>query len=133
MWQDKWVTVVLIVLLGLLQYRLWFGKNSLPDYLALKQEVQQQSLQNDNLAQRNNLLKADISDLKIGLESIEERARNELGLIKQGETFYRIDRWNGGTTPRDGPPLSESGPKATSSFCYRAGGSALEERESDQL
>lgn len=90
MWQDKWVTVVLIVLLGLLQYRLWFGKNSLPDYLALKQEVQQQSLQNDNLAQRNNLLKADISDLKIGLESIEERTRNELGLIKQGETFYRI-------------------------------------------
>ena len=90
MWQDNWVTVVLIVLLGLLQYRLWFGKNSLPDYLALKQEVQQQSLQNDNLAQRNNLLKADISDLKIGLESIEERARNELGLIKQGETFYRI-------------------------------------------
>ncbi|MEQ5806517.1 cell division protein FtsB [Alteromonas sp. NFXS44] len=90
MWQDKWVTVVLIVLLGLLQYRLWSGKNSLPDYLALKQEVQQQSLQNDNLAQRNNLLKADISDLKIGLESIEERARNELGLIKQGETFYRI-------------------------------------------
>ena len=90
MWQDKWGTVVLIVLLGLLQYRLWFGKNSLPDYLALKQEVQQQSLQNDNLAQRNNLLKADISDLKIGLESIEERARNELGLIKQGETFYRI-------------------------------------------
>ena len=90
MWQDKSVTVVLIVLLGLLQYRLWFGKNSLPDYLALKQEVQQQSLQNDNLAQRNNLLKADISDLKIGLESIEERARNELGLIKQGETFYRI-------------------------------------------
>lgn len=90
MWRDNWVTFVLIVLLGLLQYRLWFGKNSVPDYLALKQEVQQQSRQNDNLAQRNNLLKADISDLKIGLESIEERARNELGLIKQGETFYRI-------------------------------------------
>ncbi|OFC70717.1 cell division protein FtsB [Alteromonas confluentis] len=90
MWRDNWVTFVLLVLLGLLQYRLWFGKNSVPDYLALKQEVQQQSQQNDNLAQRNNLLKADISDLKIGLESIEERARNELGLIKQGETFYRI-------------------------------------------
>ena len=90
MWRDNWVTFVLLVLLGLLQYRLWFGKNSVPVYLALKQEVQQQSQQNDNLAQRNNLLKADISDLKIGLESIEERARNELGLIKQGETFYRI-------------------------------------------
>ena len=43
-----------------------------------------------NLAQRNALLKADINDLKIGLEAIEERARNELGLIKKGETFYRI-------------------------------------------
>ena len=43
-----------------------------------------------NLAQRNALLNADITDLKVGLEAIEERARNELGLIKQGETFYRI-------------------------------------------
>lgn len=52
--------------------------------------MQTQALQNANLAQRNALLQADISDLKIGLEAIEERARNELGLIKQGETFYRI-------------------------------------------
>ena len=77
-------------MLALLQHRLWFGKNSIPDYLALKEEVRQQAVQNGNLSQRNNLLKADISDLKIGLESIEERARNELGLIKRGETFYRI-------------------------------------------
>ncbi|MFB0912178.1 MAG: septum formation initiator family protein, partial [Glaciecola sp.] len=42
------------------------------------------------LKQRNALLQADISDLQLGLESIEERARNELGLIKDGETFYRI-------------------------------------------
>ena len=75
---------------GLLQYRLWFGKNSIPDYFSRKQEVHTQALQNANLAQRNALLNADISDLKIGLEAIEERARNELGLIKKGETFYRI-------------------------------------------
>ena len=90
MWQDKWIPVVLLVLLGLLQYRLWFGKNSIPDYLNRKQEVQAQAEQNANLAQRNALLEADINDLKIGLEAIEERARNELGLIKRGETFYRI-------------------------------------------
>ncbi|MBU3021138.1 cell division protein FtsB [Aestuariibacter sp. A3R04] len=90
MWQDKWVTIVLVILLGLLQYRLWFGKNSIPDYLKLEDEVEQQAMQNANLIQRNDLLKADINDLKIGLESIEERARNELGLIKKGETFYRI-------------------------------------------
>lgn len=80
----------MLVLLGLLQYRLWFGKNSIPDYYALKQEVSRQSQQNANLNQRNALLKADINDLKIGLEAIEERARNELGLVKDGETFYRI-------------------------------------------
>ena len=49
-----------------------------------------QVTQNTNLRQRNSLLKADIQDLKIGLDAAEERARNELGLIKQGETFYRI-------------------------------------------
>ena len=86
----KWLTVILITLLVLLQYRLWFGKNSVPDLLAMQQEVTEQSLQNANLNQRNSLLKADISDLKIGLDAVEERARNELGLIKQGETFYRI-------------------------------------------
>lgn len=89
-WHDKWLPIMLIALLGLLQYRLWFGKNSVPDYLSLKQDVADQAQQNANLAQRNALLKADIYDLKIGLEAIEERARNELGLIKQGETFYRI-------------------------------------------
>jgi cell division protein FtsB len=86
----KWLTVILITLLVLLQYRLWFGKNSVPDLLDMQQEVTDQSLQNSNLIQRNSLLKADISDLKIGLDAVEERARNELGLIKQGETFYRI-------------------------------------------
>ncbi|AWL11030.1 Cell division protein FtsB [Saliniradius amylolyticus] len=86
----RWITLVLLVLLGLLQHRLWFGKHSIPDYWQLKQEVQQQQRQNANLRQRNQLLQADIRDLKTGLEAIEERARNELGLIREGETFYRI-------------------------------------------
>ena len=86
----KWVTAILLCLLLMLQYRLWFGKNSVPDYLSMQQEVIEQREQNANLQQRNSLLKADIEDLKIGLDAAEERARNELGLIKQGETFYRI-------------------------------------------
>lgn len=86
----KWAVVVLFTLFCLLQYRLWFGKNSVPDYISLKNEVALQVVQNANLRQRNNLLKADIQDLQIGLDAVEERARNELGLIKQGETFYRI-------------------------------------------
>ncbi|WP_416307939.1 cell division protein FtsB [Neptunicella sp. SCSIO 80796] len=86
----KWLTAILLILLCALQYRLWFGKNSILDYRQMRQEVEQQILQNTNMKQRNSLLKADIHDLKIGLEAIEERARNELGLIKQDETFYRI-------------------------------------------
>ncbi|KXI29633.1 cell division protein FtsB [Paraglaciecola hydrolytica] len=86
----KWVSAVLLCLLVMLQYRLWFGKNSIPDYLSMQKEVEIQSIQNANLKQRNSLLIADIEDLKIGLDAAEERARNDLGLIKQGETFYRI-------------------------------------------
>lgn len=80
----------LLFVLALLQYRLWFGKNNIPEYVERKQEIAKQTQQNANLAQRNALLAADINDLTLGLDAVEERARNELGLIKQGETFYRI-------------------------------------------
>jgi cell division protein FtsB len=86
----KWVSAILVCLLCMLQYRLWFGKNSVPDFMLKKQQVSAQIEQNSNLKQRNSLLKADIQDLKIGLDAVEEKARNGLGLIKQGETFYRI-------------------------------------------
>ena len=90
MFQHKWVNIVLLVLIAALQARLWLGKHSVPDYHALTEQVKEQQLQNANLAQRNALLKADIEDLTLGLDAIEERARSELGLIKKGETFYRI-------------------------------------------
>lgn len=90
MWRDRIILLVLFALLSALQVRLWLGKNSVPEYFAKQQDVQKQRQQNANLIQRNELLKADISDLTIGLEAVEERARNELGLIKRGETFYRI-------------------------------------------
>ncbi len=86
----KSVVAVLFTLFCLLQYRLWFGKNSVPDFMISSKEVALQVAHNANLKQRNSLLKADNSDLKIGLEAAEERARNELGLIKQGETLSRI-------------------------------------------
>ena len=83
-------TAILLILLVLLQYRLWFGKNSVPDYLVLKENVVRQQSANEKLQQRNKLLFADTDDLKLGLEAIEERARNELGMIKQNETFFRL-------------------------------------------
>lgn len=87
---GHFITALLLILLALLQYRLWFGKHSIPDYLKMRTELDKHVQHNQNLQQRNSLLMADIKDLKIGLESMEERARHELGLIKPGETFYRI-------------------------------------------
>lgn len=84
------ITATLLLFLVFLQHRLWFGKNSVPDYLSLKEEVVRQQSDNDKLKQRNKLLYADTDDLKSGIEAIEERARNELGMIKNGETFFRI-------------------------------------------
>ncbi len=83
-------TAILLMCLSLLQYRLWFGKNSVSDYFSLKENVIRQQEANDMLKQRNKLLYADTDDLKLGLEAIEERARNELGMIKENETFFRL-------------------------------------------
>jgi len=88
--KHKWITILLIVLLAGLQARLWVGKNSISDYQKMETQINQLTQQNAKLQQRNSLIKADINDLELGIDSIEERARNELGLIKQGETFYRI-------------------------------------------
>lgn len=86
----KAIIIILLIFLALLQHRLWFGKNSVPDYLALENDVARQHVDNNKLIQRNKVLYADTDDLKSGLEGIEERARNELGMIKENETFFRI-------------------------------------------
>jgi cell division protein FtsB len=82
--------LALLVVLLALQYRLWFGKNSVPDYWRMQQDVARQVEANQRLQQRNQVLAADIADLRAGKVALEERARNELGLIKQHETFFRI-------------------------------------------
>lgn len=95
------LTLLLIVLLGLLQYRLWLGEHSIADYLKLQEELRSQRLSNAELEKRNRLLRADVSDLQNGLEAIEERARNELGLIRQDEVFFRLFSQTAGRVPTD--------------------------------
>ncbi|MDX3773961.1 cell division protein FtsB [Chromatiaceae bacterium AAb-1] len=84
------LTVLLVILFCLLQYRLWFGQHSMTDYLRQLDELSIQETSNQELVKRNRLLGADVADLKQGLDAIEERARNELGLIRQDEVFFRI-------------------------------------------
>ncbi|MGL4251391.1 MAG: cell division protein FtsB [Aeromonas sp.] len=83
-------TLILILLLGGLQYDLWLGKNGLSDYQILSEAISQQQQDNQTLKDRNDLIYREIDDLSSGLEAIEELSRNDLGYIKQGETFYRI-------------------------------------------
>ena len=82
--------VLLIIALGWLQYTLWFGKNGMADYAQVSSDVQLQEEVNQGLCNRNGQMFAEIDDLRKGSAAIEERARHELGMIKEGETFYRI-------------------------------------------
>ncbi|MCT7940826.1 MULTISPECIES: cell division protein FtsB [Shewanella] len=86
----KKLLFALTFLLALLQYRLWMGENNLSEYFLLQTQIQAQQESNAKLIARNQILKEEIIDLKSGTEAIEERARNELGLVKEGETFYRV-------------------------------------------
>jgi len=84
------VLLLLLLLLGWLQYRLWFGNGGQREVAQLDAQVAQQARDNAGLQQRNDALAAEVEDLKSGEAAVEERARNELGMIKPGETFYRV-------------------------------------------
>ena len=81
-----------------MQFKLWFGDSSVRDVIALRNSVEEQRNKNDIVKQRNIVLEAEVEDLKTGLEAIEERARNELGMIKQDETFIHIVESNSKNT-----------------------------------
>lgn len=82
--------VILIVLLVALQLKMWFGEGGYRDVQRLALRVEEQARENETLAQRNRELQAEVEDLRQGLEAIEERARSELGLIKEDEEFFQV-------------------------------------------
>ena len=81
---------VLLVLLLLLQYKLWLGEGGFTDVRRLEQRVAEQAQENELLSQRNRELEAEVQDLRQGVEAIEERARSELGMIREEEEFYQV-------------------------------------------
>lgn len=82
--------LLLVLLLGWLQYRYWLGEGSSGEVSALRSQVEHQRRENDGLRDRNDALAAEVEDLKSGEAAAEERARSELGMIKPGEKFYRV-------------------------------------------
>jgi cell division protein FtsB len=84
------LTLIIVGLVLVLQYRIWFGQHGMQDFRELKSDVARQQAANESLEQRNQLIAADIDDLRNALEAVEERARNELGLVRPEETFFRL-------------------------------------------
>jgi len=80
---------ILVVLLAISQYKLWFGDYGLLWLKHLKTELAEQQSENDRLIQRNEALNAQLQELKSGEDALEERARSQLGLIKEGEIFIQ--------------------------------------------
>ena len=84
------LTVIFIVLIALLQYPLWLGKGSWSRVWQYSQQIEALEKRNEYYRQRNETLRAEVRDLKQGQSAIEERARSELGMIKQDEVFYQV-------------------------------------------
>jgi cell division protein FtsB len=86
----KLVIAALIAALVLLQVRLWVSDEGMREVWQLAEAVENQSAENAVLVERNAQIKAEVGDLKHGLTALEERARNDLGMISANETFYQV-------------------------------------------
>jgi len=86
----KYLAAALLIMLALLQYRLWFGSGGMTEVTRLRVEIGKQKVENDTLRERNRTLTAEVQDLKKGTTAIEERARTDLGMVGQKETFFQV-------------------------------------------
>lgn len=86
----RWLTLILALLILALQYPLWLGKGSWLKVWEVDQALKKQLAENERLRSRNASLEAEVKDLKTGYEAIEERARSELGMVRQDEIFFQV-------------------------------------------
>ncbi|HNV79483.1 MAG TPA: cell division protein FtsB [Thermomonas sp.] len=100
--------LLLALLLAGLQYTLWLGSGGHQEVAGLRRQVASQQAENLRLQERNDALAAEVEDLKSGEAAVEERARSELGMVKPGETFYRVveDAPAGVAAPAPAPAAS---------------------------
>ncbi|GHC18317.1 cell division protein FtsB [Aidingimonas halophila] len=86
----KWLAIILAVLTLMLQYRLWFGDGGLRELAEVRARADAQEEQNRPRRERNERLAAEVIDLKTGLDAIEERARSDIGMVRQDEQFFWV-------------------------------------------
>jgi cell division protein FtsB len=103
----KWLAAGLALAILLLQYRIWLSEDGVRDLDRLRRAVAAQRASNEQLAERNRQLAAEVRDLKTGLGALEERARSDLGMIASHETFYQVVPPSS-ATPVGSPPAARS-------------------------
>jgi cell division protein FtsB len=81
---------IIVLLIILLQYRLWYGDGGIEEIKAYQQRLDDLKEQVEEKRARNDALYAEVEDLRKGQEALEERARDELGMIREGETFFQV-------------------------------------------
>ncbi len=86
----RWATLVLAALLAVVQADLWFGKGNIPYVMGLRRQLEQQRADNAKARERNARTAAEVSDLKEGLEMVEEKARAELGMVRPDEILVQV-------------------------------------------
>ena len=97
----RWLALVFAALIVALQYPMWLGKGGWLQVREYDRALAEQREQNAKLKARNDALDADVRDLKTGSEAIEERARSELGMIRQDEVFFQLQP--AGSAPKSVP------------------------------
>ena len=102
------VTVVLIVLLALIQYPLWWGHGGWLSVHELQQQLANQLQKNADMKLRNDRIAGEVQDLKNGTSAVEERARYEMGMVKDGEVFVQF------VSPNSPAPVQNNVPANTS-------------------
>jgi len=85
-----WLLGLLLILLVGLQYRLWFAQGSLAEQHRLELQLREQTEINRQLRERNAVVEREVLELQSGTQGVEQRAREQLGLIREGEIFYLV-------------------------------------------
>jgi cell division protein FtsB len=90
--ENRFLPAVLIAMLLILQGQIWLGKGGVPTVIELEKKIKEQNELNTKAKRINGQLNSEVNDLKEGLNTVEERARHELGMVKSNEIFVQIDK-----------------------------------------
>ena len=88
----KFIALLLVLLLVMMQVNIWLTKDGYSRVAEIKELIQDQQKENNEMVSRNSQLKEEIKDLKDGYSAIEEKAREDIGMIKEGEEFYLLTK-----------------------------------------